>query len=87
MFLPKRDFANIQTKVVTGVVFTTPENCGEIFMLNTGATAGRFKGNVAGSDWVSIPAGTAFAFGYIGLPRRQFEIDPLASTIEVSMSI
>lgn len=86
-FQKKRDFANIFTKVVTNTTYITEENCGEVFMLNTGAAAGRFKGNYTSSEWVTIPVGGAFAFGYIGLPRNKFEIDATGTIIEVSMSL
>ena len=86
-FQKKRDFANIFTKVVTNTTYTTENNCGEIFMKNTGAVSARFKGNITGSDWVSLGVGEAYAFGYIGLPRVPFEIDATGTVVEVSMSM
>jgi hypothetical protein len=86
-FQKKRDFANIFTKVVTNTIYTTEENCGEVFMKNTGATNALFRGNVTNSEWVSLGAGEAYAFGYIGLPRQPFEIDATGTIVEVSMSL
>lgn len=86
-FQKKRDFANILTKVISNTTYVTEENCGEIFLLNTGGAAGSFTGSSDGSVPVTLPAGAAFAFGYIGLPRRPFLIDATGTVIEVSMSL
>lgn len=87
MFQVKKDFANIFTKVLTNEEFDTPENCGEVFMLNTGAADAKFKGNFTGSVDVTLQKGTSFAFGYIGLPRQSFHINALGTVVEVSMSM
>lgn len=86
-FTVKKDFANIFTKVVTNTTYTTPENCGEVFMKNTGAAAASFTGNVTGSQAVTLGVGETFAFGYIGLPRQPFTIDATGTIVEVSMSM
>ena len=86
-FQTKKDFANIFTKVVTNTTYTTEQNCGEIFMKNTGAVAATFTGNVTGSVPVTLGVGETFAFGYIGLPRQSFTIDATGTIVEVSMSM
>lgn len=86
-FQRKQDFANIFTKVVTNDVYVTEQNCGEVFMKNTGGAPAKFKGNVTGSEYVTLGAGEAYAFGYIGLPRQPFEIDATGTVVEVSMSL
>lgn len=88
-FEKKKDFANVYTKVVTNTTYTTEENCGEVFMKNTGAANASFKGNTITplSEWVTLGVGETFAFGYIGLPRKQIEIDATGTIVEVSMSM
>ena len=83
------NLATIFTIEITGL-YTIPDGVTEIFIENTGAAPCSWVGNQSSlgvpSAPISLGAGEAFAYGYIGRGRKGFTIDARGTTVQLSLT-
>ena len=88
------NYAEVFTIAITNTSFLIPDGVTEIFFNNVGAADATWEGSyvmpIAGvnvpSTQVTLPAGQAFSYGYVGRARVGFRVFAPATTLEISLT-
>ena len=84
--------------ISTTTAFNIPDGCTEIFLKNQGSGTVTWRGSrdkvpnnaTSGAEYVTsvitLQAGEAYSYGYIGRGRKGFTVTPNSTTLDISLT-